>query len=129
MPPADRKAIPPDYASELQVVMQAMTDMKQPDVRWDCGTQGIGVLVGDSLMFEREQPRPSDPHLSHFYGLALPLLKRGLPVTPVQLENVTLPGFLAGQRVLLLSYQGQKPADGRRARGPGQNGSGKVASS
>ena len=52
---------------------------------------------------------PSDPNMAHFHGLALPLLKRGQPVTPVQLENVTLPGFLDEQRVLLLSYQGQKP--------------------
>ena len=105
----DRKAIPPDYATELQVVMQALNDMNQPDVRWDSGTQKIGVLVSDSLMFQREQPTPSDPNMAQFYGQALPLLKRGLPVTPVQLENVTLPGFLDEQRVLLLSYQGQKP--------------------
>jgi hypothetical protein len=32
-----------------------------------------------------------------------------MPVTPVQLENLTLPGFLDEQRVLILSYQGQKP--------------------
>ena len=60
-------------------------------------------------MFEREAPSPSDANLSHFYGLALPLVKRGLPVAPVQLENVPLPGFLDSERVLLLSYQGQKP--------------------
>jgi hypothetical protein len=47
--------------------------------------------------------------MAQFYGLALPLLKRGIPVTPVLLENATLPGFLDEQRVLLLSYQGQKP--------------------
>lgn len=107
--PEDRKPIPPEYASELQVVMQALTDMKQADVRWDCATRGIGVLVSDSMMFQREQPTPSDPDMAQFYGLAIPLLKRGVPVTPVQLENVTLPGFLDEQRVLLLSYQGQKP--------------------
>ncbi len=105
----DRKAIPPEYASELQVVMQALTDMKQAEVQWDCGTRGIGVLVSDSMMFQREQPTPSDPNMAQFYGLALPMLKRGLPVTPVQLENVTLPGFLDEQRVLMLTYQGQKP--------------------
>ncbi len=108
-PPETRQGIPPGYASELQVVWQALADMKQADVQWDSGTRGVGVLVSDSLMFQREQPTPSDPNMAHFYGLALPLLKRGLPVTPVQLENVTLPGFLDGQRVLLLSYQGQKP--------------------
>jgi hypothetical protein len=108
-PRADRKAIPPEYATELQVVMQALNDMKQPDVSWDCGTRGIGVLISDSMMFQREQPTPSDPNMAQFYGLALPMLKRGIPLTPVQLENVTLPGFLDEQRVLMLTYQGQKP--------------------
>ena len=105
----DRKAIPPEYASELQVVMHALEDMEQPEVRWECGTMQLGVLVSDSLMFQREQPMPSDPNMAHFYGLALPMLKRGMPVTPVQLENMPLPGFPDHQRVLLLSYQGQKP--------------------
>jgi hypothetical protein len=43
------------------------------------------------------------------YGLAMPLLKQGLPVTPVQLENVTLPHYLDDFHILLLSYDGQKP--------------------
>jgi hypothetical protein len=108
-PRNERKGIPPDYAGELQVVMQALNDMNQRETHWDCGTRGIGVLVSDSMMFQREQPTPSDPNMAQFYGLALPLLKRGMPITPVQLENVTLPGFLDGQRLLLLTYQGQKP--------------------
>lgn len=107
--PEDQKGIPPEYATELQVVMNALNDMKQPDHAWDCGTRGIGVLISDSLMFQREQPTPSDPHMSHFYGLALPALKRAMPVTPVQLENVAIPGFLDNQRLLMLSYEGQKP--------------------
>lgn len=107
--PAERKSIPPDYATELQTVMNALTDLKQPDVKWDCGTTGVGVLVSDSLMFQRGEPTPSDPHLGNVYGLAMPLLKRGLPVAPVQLENVTVPGCLKDFRVLLLSYDGQKP--------------------
>jgi len=107
--PEDRKPIPPEYATELQVVMNALNDLKQPDHAWDCGTMGLGVLISDSLMFQREQPTPSDPNMAQFYGLALPLLKRGIPVTPVQLENVTLPGFLDPQKVLLLTYQGHKP--------------------
>ena len=108
-PRDQRQPIPPAYASELQVVIQALNDMNQKDIEWDCGTRGIGVLVSDSMMFQREQPTPSDPNMAQFYGLALPLLKRGMPITPVQLENVTLPKFLEEQRVLLLTYQGQKP--------------------
>ncbi len=107
--PEDRKSIPPAYATELQAVFNALNDMKQPRVEWDCGMTGIGVLASDSLMFQRGQPTPSDPHLGNFYGLAMPLLKHGLPVTPVQLENVAISHYLDGFRILLLSYDGQKP--------------------
>ncbi len=45
-----------------------------------------------------------------FYGLALPLLKYGLPLRPVQLDNVRLfPGYLAEFRFLVLSYEMMKP--------------------
>jgi hypothetical protein len=89
--------------------MNTLNDMNQTRVEWDCGTRGIGVVVSDSLMFERGDPNPSDPHLSHVYGLALPLLKHGIPVTPIQLENLIVPHYLDGFKILLLTYQGQKP--------------------
>ena len=107
--PGEREPIPPAYATELQIVMNALNDMNQSRVEWDCGTTGLGVLVSDSLMFQRGDPTPSDSHLSHVYGLALPLLKRGMPVSPVQLENLTVTNCLDGFRLLLLSYHGQKP--------------------
>ena len=103
------KPMPPAYATEVQTVINALNDMKQSRVQWDCGTTGIGLLVSDSLMFERGGPEPSDPHLSHIYGLALPFLKRGMPLTPVQLENLSVPGYLDGFRTLLLTYHGMKP--------------------
>ena len=107
--PEDRKGIPDAYATELQLVFNALTDMKQPHVEWDCGTPGIGVMVSDSLMFQRGQPTPSDPWLGNFYGLAMPLVMHGLPATPVQLENVTVAHYLDPFHVLFLSYDGQKP--------------------
>jgi hypothetical protein len=110
-PRESRMSIPPAYATELQTVMRALNDMDQKQIDWDCGTAGIGVLVSDSLMFERGDPTPSDLHLGHVYGLALPFLKRGMPVTPVQLENVGIEHYLDGFRLLLLSYRGMKPLD------------------
>ena len=107
--PEERKPIPPAYATELQIVFNSLNDLKQPHAEWDCGTPDIGVLVSDSLMFQRGQPTPSDPYLGNVYGLAMTLLKQGLPVTPVQLENAIIPHYLDGFRVLLLSYDGQKP--------------------
>jgi hypothetical protein len=110
-PRESRMPIPATYATELQTVMRALNDMEQKQIEWDCGTAELGVLVSDSLMFERGDPTPSDLHLGHVYGLALPFLKRGMPVTPVQLENVGIDHYLDGFRVLLLSYRGMKPLD------------------
>jgi len=103
-----RVPIPDDYATELQAVISAMGDMYQPSDRvgWEyVGTQGTGVLVSDTLMFQRWGKDWSDSHLGHFYGLALPLLMRGVPVEPVQIETAQLDRY----KTLLLSYEGQKP--------------------
>lgn len=102
--------IPKAYETELQTVIRALGDMKQKETRWlRAGTQGIGILVSDTLMFHRGDPNPSDQHLGSFYGLALPLLKDGLPVEPVQIESATKAGFLNRYIALLLTYEGQKP--------------------
>lgn len=109
-----RDPIPKDYETELQAVISAMGDMKQPTsaTRWEAaGTQGIGVLASDTLMFQRGGADASDRHLGNFFGLALPLLKRGMPIEPVQIENATEPGFLDRYKLLMLTYQGQKPPD------------------
>lgn len=103
-----RVRIPQQYATELQAVITAMGDMKQPknDVHWlAAGTQGVGVLVSDTMMFQRFGPDASDPQLGSFYGLALPMLMNGLPVEPVQIETAKLDPY----KVLLLTYEGQKP--------------------
>jgi hypothetical protein len=103
-------SIPSDYATELQTVIAALGDMKQTDVRWQvAGTRNVGILVSDTMMFERAAPRPSDQYLGSFYGLALPLVLRGAPVDPVQIESSTAPGFLNRYKVLFLTYEGQKP--------------------
>lgn len=45
-----------------------------------------------------------------FYGLAMPLVKAGLPVRPVQLENITrYPSYLDNYKLLVLSYEFMKP--------------------
>jgi len=74
------------------------------------GTTGIGVLTSDSLMFQRGEPYPSDEDLGSFYGLALPLLARGMPVEPVPLEHAGRPGYLDRYRLLLLTYEGAEAA-------------------
>jgi len=105
----ERVGISEDYATELLTVFNALNDMRQSRVSWDCGTQGIGVLVSDTMMFQRGEPASGDPHLGSFYGLSLPLVKSGVPVHPVQLENASLREYLKPYRVLLLTYEGMKP--------------------
>lgn len=107
--PVVKEPLPAAYGTELMKVINALNDMNQPQILWECGTQGVGVVVADTLMFQRGGPSPFDPNLGSFYGLAMPLLKRGLPVEPVQLENAVLPGALAPYKILLMTYEGMKP--------------------
>jgi len=93
----------------------------------------VGVLLADSAMYQRLRPGADTSgfmmkydgtnaveledeyalellHFSPFYGLTLPLVKHGLPVRPVQLDNVRrFPGYLDDYRVLILSYEFMKP--------------------
>ncbi len=111
-PDPPKTVIPPLYETELQTVFHALNEMDQP-ARWQtAGTEGIGVLVSDTLMFQRARPEPSDPNLGNFYGLALPLLLHGVPVEPVQVESASgaaAAAFLKPYKVLFLTYEGQKP--------------------
>lgn len=101
--------IPAAYASELQVVINSLKDMDQRSVSWESGSSSVGVIVSDSLMFERGGPFESDGDMGHVYGLAMPLVKRGMPIQPVQLENVTLPHYLDGLKLIFMTYEGMKP--------------------
>ena len=113
-PKPSRAAISPEYETELQTVFHALGEMNQANTRWEkAGTQGLGVLVSDTMMFQRTQPKSSDEDLGSFYGLALPLLMRGMPVEPVQIESTyqgkDAANFLKNYKLLLLTYEGQKP--------------------
>lgn len=101
--------IPPSYATELANVTHALKEMQGQRLEWRSGMQGIGVVVSDSLMFERGEPSGSDPDLGNFFGLAMPFVKAGIPIEPVQLESVGLPHYLDRYRLLLMTYRGQKP--------------------
>ncbi|MEN6307364.1 MAG: hypothetical protein ABFD91_06365 [Anaerohalosphaeraceae bacterium] len=123
---ADATPIPADYATILCTVFNQLRDMNQPDSQWISSTHGIGVLIADSGMFQRAEPayrlaegNGNDPtkaqrsdirDFSGFYGLALPLLKHGIPVQPVQLDNTArFANYLNGYQVLVLSYEFMKP--------------------
>ncbi len=124
---ADAKSIPAEYATTLSVVFNQLRDMEQHEVSLDNDSSEVGVFLSDSAMFQRAAPAfttgvakdPSDPtratrqeveNLTGFYGMTLPLTKHGIPVRPVQLDNlIRSPGYLDGLRTLVLSYEIMKP--------------------
>jgi hypothetical protein len=50
-----------------------------------------------------------DPQFSNFYGQTLPLVKRGVPVQTVHMENLAYPATLKDIKVLVMSYSNMKP--------------------
>jgi hypothetical protein len=112
-PPVAREFIPPEYATELQVVFNALADMEWPEdeIEWlYAPVQRIGLAIADTMMYQRGDPDPSDPDLSFIYGLALPLIKRGIPLQMAQMERMHDTNYLNHElQVLLLTYEGMKP--------------------
>jgi hypothetical protein len=132
-----KESIPGEYATILLTVMNVLRDMHRHE---EVGgsepyTSGIGFCLANSAMYQRgdimaegekedatfkydgtsspESLTPEQRELldwSAFYGLAMPLVKSGIPVRPIQYDNIlTFPGYLEGYRVLLLSYEFMKP--------------------
>ena len=134
-----KEPIPGKYATKLLTIMQMLGEMhKYAAVSQDASAAGIGLCLANSAMFQRgsvdacaeEQDEDesgsrydgteSDGALSAeerklldwspFYGLALPLLKFGVPVRPLQYDNLLhFPGYLDEYKVLFLSYEFMKP--------------------
>ncbi|WP_246197783.1 hypothetical protein [Chitinophaga agrisoli] len=102
--------IAPAYATQMQVMVNSLNDLPASKNRVN-GSKGIGVLMGNSLMFQRFPTHASyeDPQLSNFYGMALPLLKKGVPVEMVHMENLSFPATLKDLKVLIMSYSNMKP--------------------
>lgn len=110
-PNSDQKEkIPRHYSTQMQVMINSLNDMPKSTNKVS-GSTGISVLLANSLMFQRFPTHAGydDPQLANFYGLALPFLKRGVPVKTVHLENLAVKHALAETKVLLMSYSNMKP--------------------
>ena len=109
----EKARIPRFYSTQMQVMVNTLNQMPLSENEVS-GSQGISVLMANSLMFQRS-PKPvegyKDPQLSNFYGEALPFLKRGIPVGITHLENVGYADTWRGVKVLLMSYSNMKPLD------------------
>ena len=104
--------IPRFYSTQMQVMINSLNSMPLSDTKVS-GNTGISVLMSNSLMFQRFPTHKGyeDPQLANFYGQALPLLKRGVPVKTAHIENLGYKEALADTKVLLMSYANMKPLD------------------
>ena len=116
-----RERIPRFYSTQMQVMINTLNDMPLAGDKVSgsyskgggkvSGSHGIGVLMSNSLMFQRFPTHEGyeDPQFSNFYGQTLPLLKRGIPVSTVHIENVGFPDTWKDLKVLVMSYSNMKP--------------------
>ena len=102
--------IPKYYSTQMQVMVNTLNSMPLSPNRVN-GVNSIGVLMSNSLMFQRFPTHNGfeDPQFSNFYGQTLPLLKRGIPVQTVHMENLAYAPTLKNIKVLVMSYSNMKP--------------------
>lgn len=105
-----KERIPRFYSTQMQVMINSLNNMPLSENKVS-GSDGISVLMANSMMFQRfpTHKEYEDPQLSNFYGLALPLLKRGIPANIVHLENTSYPETWKNTKILLMSYSNIKP--------------------
>ncbi|MDG3583007.1 hypothetical protein [Galbibacter pacificus] len=106
----EKVLIPGHYATQMQIMINALNDIPSSENKVS-GNNEIGVLMGNSLMFQRFPTHDGfeDPRFSNFYGQTLPLLKRGIPVQTVHMENLDYEETLKHIKVLVMSYSNMKP--------------------
>lgn len=107
-----KEQIPRFYSTQMQVMINSLNSMPLSDNKLS-GSEGISVLMANSLMFQRLPTHQGyeDPSFSNFYGQTLPFLKRGVPVKTMHFENVSYPETWKDTKVLIMSYSNMKPGD------------------
>jgi hypothetical protein len=106
----EKEQIPRYYSTQMQVMINSLNNMPLSGNKMS-GSDGIGVLMANSMMFQRFPTHAGydDPLLSNFYGQTLPLLKRGIPIEIVHIENTGFPETWKNLKVLVMSYSNMKP--------------------
>lgn len=106
---SEKVRINEDFASMMQVMINALQKMPVAEQL----QQRISVLMANSMMFQTFPSHEGyeDPQFSNFFGLAMPLLKRGCPVKMTHIENLGYRKAFVGVDVLLMSYSNMKPLD------------------
>lgn len=106
----EKTLIPRPYSTQMQVMINALNAMPKSENHVS-GAQGISVLMSNSIMFQQPFIGDRDPYLASFFGLAMPLIKQGIPLGIIHLENTGYEETWRDQRVLLMTYYNMKPLD------------------
>jgi len=100
---------PEDYRISLLSTVQVLQDVPAEGEWREPTTEGIGIAVSDTIMWEKEDWPPLDA----LYGLFLPLVNQGVPVKACVIERAIDPKYLDEFKVIVLSYVAFKPLDDR----------------
>lgn len=104
----DSTYIPKSYDVYLNQIFQLLGDVPissshEEEVK-------VAILFSDTAMYHRENPIETDLTFSDFYGLALPLIKRGISLQFVTVEQLLSDTELnLNFDILVMSYDFMKP--------------------
>jgi len=109
-----KERIPAEYATQVQVMINTLSNMPEGEGKLS-GPEGIGVFMENSLMFQGYPSHNNyeDKKFSTFFGQTMPLVKRGVPVEIIHLENTDKKETWMGLKVAVLSYSNMKPMSDR----------------
>ena len=103
--------IPQEYKSAQLAVMQAINDLSGKESTLYAGTPGIAVAMSDTMTWVSDTggAMPTATARDGAYGLTLPLLEKGIPITSVCLDRLSGIDDLEGVKLLLVSYDAMPP--------------------
>ncbi len=98
-----------DYRTLQLACYEAINEMSGKAMTVSAGTPGITYLLSDSLSFQSGSSAWSMSSKDGYYGVTMPLLLDGIPLSIKSMEQLTSPEDLEGVNLLILSWDCQKP--------------------
>ena len=100
---------PEDFRVKILTISQTLQDVPKGG-EWFSGTsskptEGIAVAVADSAMYLNK----AVPKLQGLYGMLLPLISQGIPVSSFVMERVEDKNYADLYKLIVLSYEDFKP--------------------
>ena len=90
-------------------VFKALKEMSGNEMKLGGGTFGVAVALSDSISWQFGISRWTPATATSIYGMSMPLIQKGIPVSFKSIEHMTSDSALDGVKLLILSYDCQKP--------------------